>query len=120
MAGTLVASSVNDGTDTGSTTDMIHGSAKAWVSFDGVGVPAIFDSYNVSSITDLGTGQFGVNFATAMPDANYSVVGSGNNVALISTLTGTYPTSTTQARITSQNSSGSLADRDSYSVAIFR
>ena len=46
---------------------------RAWVNFDGTGTVAIRDSGNVSSITDNGTGYYYINFATAMPDANYSV-----------------------------------------------
>lgn len=78
MAGTLVASNINDGTSTGNTTDMIKGSARAWVNFNGVGTVAIRASYNVSSITDNGVGDYTVNFSTAMPDANYSFVGSAS------------------------------------------
>jgi len=46
---------------------------RAFVNFDGTGTVSIRDSGNVSSITDNGTGDYTVNFATAMPDANYSV-----------------------------------------------
>ena len=45
---------------------------RAWVNFNGTGTVAIRASGNVSSITDLGTGQYQVNFSNAMPDANYS------------------------------------------------
>ena len=48
---------------------------KAWVNFNGTGTVAIRESYNVSSITDNGTGNYTVNFTTAMPDANYAVDG---------------------------------------------
>ena len=47
---------------------------RAWVNFDGTGTVAIRASGNVSSITDIGTGQYTVNFTNAMPDTNYSVV----------------------------------------------
>ncbi|RAI28871.1 hypothetical protein CH338_29050, partial [Rhodoplanes elegans] len=53
--------------------------ARAWVNFNGVGTVAIRASGNVSSITDNGTGDYTVNFATAMPDANYCVLGIGNH-----------------------------------------
>ena len=46
--------------------------AKAWVNFNGTGTVAIRASYNVSSITDNGTGDYTVNFSTAMADANYA------------------------------------------------
>jgi len=57
---------------------------RAWVNFDGTGTVAIRASGNVSSVTDNGTGDYTVNFTTAMPDANYSVVGvsSGNGSAI--------------------------------------
>ena len=48
-------------------------SARAWVNFNGTGTVAIRDSGNVSSITDSGTGTYRINFATAMPDANYAM-----------------------------------------------
>ena len=48
-------------------------SCRAWVNFNGTGTVAIRASGNVSSITDLGTGLYTVNFTTAMPDANYAI-----------------------------------------------
>jgi hypothetical protein len=48
---------------------------RAWVNFNGTGTVAIRDSGNVSSITDNGVGLYTMNFTTAMPDTNYSVVG---------------------------------------------
>lgn len=53
-----------------------HYSCRAWANFNGQGTVAIRASGNVSSITDLGTGRYRVNFATAMPDANYAAVGN--------------------------------------------
>jgi len=52
---------------------------RAWVNFNGTGTVAIRDSANVSSITDNGTGDYTVNFTTAMPDANYCAVLSTSN-----------------------------------------
>jgi len=49
--------------------------AKAWVRFDGTGTPAIAESYNFSSITDNGTGDFTANFSTSLSSANYSATG---------------------------------------------
>jgi hypothetical protein len=49
---------------------------RAWVNFNGTGTVAINGSGNVSSITDNGTGDYTVNFTTAMPDTNYASVGS--------------------------------------------
>jgi len=49
---------------------------RAWVNFNGTGAVAIRASGNVSSITDNGTGDYTVNFTTAMTDANYSIAGT--------------------------------------------
>ena len=51
--------------------------AKAWADIDGTQTAAnqIESSYNISSMTDHGSAQFSFDFATAMTDANYSVVG---------------------------------------------
>lgn len=64
-----------DGTESTDVTNVINGSAKAWVNFDGTGTVAIRDSFNVSSISDIGTGDYIINFANAMPDVNYAALG---------------------------------------------
>ena len=46
---------------------------RAWVNFNGTSTVAIRESGNVSSITDNATGDYTVNFTTAMPDANYTI-----------------------------------------------
>ena len=48
--------------------------ALAWVNFNGTGTVAIRSSYNVSSITDNGSGDYTINFANALSDANYCVL----------------------------------------------
>lgn len=57
---------------------------RAWVNFNGTGTVAIRASGNVSSITDNNTGDYTVNFTTAMTDTNYAVTGT-----CFSTATGT-------------------------------
>ena len=47
--------------------------AKAWVCFNGTGTVAIKSSYNVSSITDNGVGDYTINLTSALADANYAV-----------------------------------------------
>ena len=49
--------------------------AKAWVNFNGTGTVAIRASFNVSSVTDNGDGDYTVNFATSLSDANYALSG---------------------------------------------
>lgn len=52
---------------------------RAWVNFNGTGTVAIRASGNVSSITDNGTGDYTVNFTTALPDANYSITAKSDS-----------------------------------------
>jgi hypothetical protein len=52
--------------------------AKAWVRFNGTGTVAITRAHNVSSITDNGTGDYTVNFASPLPTADYAVFAGGN------------------------------------------
>jgi hypothetical protein len=51
---------------------IVSGTAKAWVNFNGTGTVAIRRAFNVSSITDQGTGIYTVNFTNAMQDTNFS------------------------------------------------
>jgi hypothetical protein len=52
---------------------------KAWVNFNGVGTVAIRDSFNVSSITDNGTGNWTINFIQNMANTDFSFTGTGSN-----------------------------------------
>jgi len=62
---------------------------RAWVNFNGTGTVAIRASGNVTSITDNGTGDYTVNFTTALVDANYASVAT-SSVAAGSGLRGMY------------------------------
>ena len=62
------------------------GLCKAWVNFNGTSTVAIRASYNVSSITDNGTGDYTVNFTTAMPDANYTCAGMSGSPSAADTV----------------------------------
>ena len=120
---TLTTTTISDGTNSTSATNPIKGSARAWVNFNGTGTVAIRDSYNVSSITDNGTGLFTINFTTAMPNANYSVVGMGKD-ANTSALGGvgfdssTAPT-TSAVRVSGVSGAGSYYDYTYMMFAIF-
>jgi len=96
---------------------------RAWVNFNGTGTVAIRGSGNVTSITDNGTGNFTVNFTTAMPDANYSVVTAGSQQAndSLSIKSGVAPT-TTAVNIQGYSRADAYtpADGEYNMVAIFR
>ena len=53
--------------------------ARAWINFDGTGTVEIKDSFNVSSITDNGSGDYFVTFAVAMPNKVYAVTLASNH-----------------------------------------
>uniref|UniRef100_UPI0040476853 hypothetical protein n=1 Tax=Shewanella sp. TaxID=50422 RepID=UPI0040476853 len=108
---------------------------KAWVNFNGTGTVAIRAQYNVSSITDNGTGDYTVNFTTAMADVNYTTVltcaGNRNatdqmlsNVGTNGNANANNPElySTTQVRIRSGNTTATFTNVDVtyFGVAIFR
>ena len=98
---------------------VVNGTAKAWVNFNGTGTVAIRRAFNVSSITDNGTGNYTLNFTTAMPDANYAAVyGAGfsnNSDNSLKWSNSTY--TTTQLQIL--NVGTSYGDSDNTCVAIF-
>lgn len=77
MASNITVDTLTKGSTTLNTDEIVDTNSnqicKAWVNFNGIGTVAIKDSYNVSSITDNGTGDYDVNFTTARPSTNYSV-----------------------------------------------
>ena len=54
------------------TTDLQQGLVKAWVNLNGTGTIAIADSFNVTSCSDDGTGQYTVTIANNMANTNYA------------------------------------------------
>mgnify|MGYP003661293375 CR=1 FL=1 len=91
---------------------------RAWVNFNGTGTVAIRASGNVSSITDNATGNYTVNFTTAMPDANYCALAtSGNTSSNVSGIVNAVNRGTTSCQI--YPTAGGV-DVLSVDVAIFR
>jgi len=93
---------------------------KAWVNFNGTGTVAIRASFNVSSITDNGTGDYTVNFTTAMVDVNYAAVIGGSRDTGIYIIAGTHTLTTSSVKFNSVNTGGSQLDPPNAFVAIFR
>ena len=106
---------------------------RAWVNFNGAGTVAIRASGNVSSITDNGSGNYTVNFTTAMPDVNYAASvhspmysTTNNSVACYvygsGTIGGAGLKSTTQLRVAYATISAgtSFIDTAEMYVSIFR
>jgi hypothetical protein len=104
--------------------------AKAWVNFNGVGTfspnpstSVIRSAFNVSSITKIGTGNYSMNFATAMADANYSAIASyGTHANPVATLNmSSYTTSSVQffSKIFNGSTGGNPEDSIICSIVIF-
>jgi hypothetical protein len=115
MAGALTISTLNNDTGVLATQNGMTGIAKAWVNFNG-STNTINGAFNVGSITKNGTGDFTLNFTTAMPNANYScflqsTLYSASNGAVCSYIYGTNTggattQTTTQIRICTFSSNG--------------
>jgi hypothetical protein len=116
--GTIVNADINASAAIAGTKLTGVNDAKAWVNFNGTGTPAIRASFNVSSLTDVGTGKYEVNFTNALTDANYSVV-VGTNAGqsyIFADSTGT----SSLIRIATADSSGSVVDTSFVCVSVFR
>ena len=99
--------------------------AQAWVNFDGSGTVAIRDDFNVTSITDSGTGLYQVNMTSALPNTNYAVTSGSSHRS------GTYlawphlrdrdqsTRSTTQFQLDVKNSSGAATDSEEIHISVF-
>ena len=72
---TLKVNTIQDASGGNSSTasQIAEGRAKAWIHFDGQDTVAIRDSFNVSTLTDNGTGDYTISFTTAMANTNYAV-----------------------------------------------
>lgn len=94
---------------------VIAGSAKAWVRFNGIGVVSILDSFNVSSITDNGVGDYTLNFTNPMSNSNYGISGMASDLFVI----GDNSIFTTNAKINCRDLSGVLSDSSRISLMVF-
>jgi hypothetical protein len=95
---------------------------RAWVNFNGINA-TIRGSGNVSSITKIGTGRWNVNFATAMPDVNYTANVTGSDIDCAGGWVeyGTNPPTTTSLRVYNFLSDINVyQDADYMAVSVFR
>tara|TARA_Y100000004_G_scaffold189680_1_gene245698 strand:+ start:374 stop:766 length:393 start_codon:yes stop_codon:yes gene_type:complete len=106
---------ITDGTTSVATSFVTNGSAKAWMTMTGDG-SAIDDSFNTSSLSDNGVGDFTQNYSNAFGNVHYSWCGqqettfSGSGVIISHQHTGKAVSST--VFITFATSSGSNTDTD--------
>ena len=91
--------------------------AKGWVNFTGTGTITINDQYNVSSLTDNGTGDYSVNWATSFSSANYAIASMNSTTTLHHTLVSL---SASSARVKANTeSSGSGQDVTTVTLIAF-
>ena len=120
-----------DISDGSSTTPRETSAARSWVVFNGTGTVAINLSFNVSSITDAGTGHYRINLTNGHPNTSYVCLAtgtggqsSGGGATLDSTSfngSGTnYPNSSTSYQIRTVNGTGGNQDMEWVNTATWR
>jgi hypothetical protein len=57
---------------------VVYGVAKSWINFNGVSSFSTRASFNISSGTRNGSGDYSVSFSTSFVDSNYSIASSTN------------------------------------------
>lgn len=90
------------------------GVSKGWVNFDQTG-PTTNDSYNVTSVTDTGTGDYTVNWNTDASSVAYTAVASSGS----GTYCGISTASVGSTRVQNFNTSDALVDTSLSFCAIF-
>lgn len=101
------------------------GLAKAWVNFNGTTASpsTIRASYNVSSVTKNGTGDYTVNFTTAMVDVNFTLVAIANGFSSFEDNNAVRTSTRTTSSIAVRSINGAATanvDSAAFQVAIFR
>ena len=115
----LTKGTVVDSERGSATTNLAQGLAKQWVRFSGTSM-SVADSFNTSSVTDNGTGDYSPVLTNSMSGENYSPLYTssqyhelmGNNGGTTGTLASGY-------NIDIRNSSNSAADTGRVSSAVF-
>ena len=109
-------------------TDLYYGNTKAWVLFNGttnsVGYCDVLNAHNVDSVSDLGVGEYQINFSSgALPYADYCVTGmaqrsGANDDVNLAIKFGTTPTKTALRIAARTSSSGAAQDPSRVCVAV--
>lgn len=92
---------------------------KAWCNYDGIGTAGIRDSYNISSVTDAGVGNYSFNLTTAMPNKNYSVVTGFQRTHTNDFAQSIQSQNTTSLVRYEHFGNGSMTDTDAAWIAVF-
>ena len=129
--GTIQSNTTSPPTINNSAGTAIGTFCRAWVNFNGTSATSPFTianggiraAFNVSSVTDNGSGDYTINFTTAMSDANYALVGTAiptSTTERMVTSAAAFSQLTTSIRFGTRGGGGSLNDVENVYVAIFR
>jgi hypothetical protein len=106
--------------------DLVKGRAKAWINYDMSGTAGITESFNITSITDNGTGDCTVTIATDFDDGNYCCVsasgnnhGSGSDGHLVIINDDSAIPTTTAVKCITKNDSNAARDTDRNYLVMF-
>ena len=98
----------------------------AWVSFKGTSTVTIEDDFNVSSITDNGTGDYTVVYTSGLPNDDYCCVGmsmrDSDNISALCMKGDANPASykrVESVRLSNRDNANSSVDAANVSIACF-
>ena len=116
---TTAGSILVTGEGNSTTTNLQQGLAKAWYKLNGTGTISAYDSFNIASFTDNGTGDYSGTFTNAMANANFSASSATGSNDVFGSVDGTNQ-ATTLLRITSyyHSNSANLDRAQVYAIAI--
>lgn len=121
---TIIATTLGNGVKSVPVDTVAEGAAKAWANLNGSGTVAVRDSFNVSSFTDNGTGDYTENFTAALANANYAnncTAGQGDATASIFTfprVPAEAAQTTNACRFRLFNNSGAATDRPDINLSL--
>ena len=120
IQGKTTAGSVNVRGEGSNNTNLQQGLVKAWANFDESGTAAIRDNFNVTDLTDNGTGYFTVNLTNAMSSDDYVRTGSAGENANTggNRVLGLRLPATNSFNINTRNTGGTLSDTQDTCVAV--
>ena len=101
------------------TTSVQQGLAKAWYKLNGSGTISVYDSFNIASFTDNGTGDYSGTFTNAMANANFSASAATGSSDVFGSVDGGNQ-ATTLLRVTSyyHANSANLDRSQVYAIAV--
>jgi len=120
LSGIDTAGSISVQGEGTATTNLQQGLVKAWANFDESGTASIRDNFNVTDLTDNGTGYFTVNLTNAMSSDDYVRTGSAGENANTggNRVLGLRLPATNSFNINTRNTGGTLSDTQDTCVAV--